>query len=92
VTRATSLPAAVSRRRANIAIAAVIVAGVVLRVLVTRTAGFPSDVGTFMAWAEKLASVGPAGFYEPGYFSDYPPGFLYVLWALGALFDGDPLR
>ena len=92
MTRATSLPAAVSRRRANIAIAAVIVAGVVLRVLVTRTAGFPSDVGTFMAWAEKLASVGPAGFYEPGYFSDYPPGFLYVLWALGALFDGDLLR
>ncbi|HLZ47220.1 MAG TPA: phospholipid carrier-dependent glycosyltransferase [Candidatus Limnocylindria bacterium] len=83
---------AAGRRRANLAILAIVVAGVVLRLLVTRAPGFPSDVGTFMAWAEKLAAVGPAHFYEPGYFSDYPPGFLYVLWALGALFDGDVLR
>ena len=80
------------RRRANVAIAVIIVIGVALRLLVTRAQGFPSDVGTFMAWAEKLAAVGPGGFYEPGYFSDYPPGFLYVLWLLGTLFDGDVLR
>ena len=81
-----------TRRRANIAIAVIVVVGVALRLLVTRAQGFPSDVGTFMAWAEKLASVGPSRFYEPGYFSDYPPGFLYVLWLLGVLFDGDLLR
>ena len=80
------------RRRANLAIVVLIVVGVVLRLLVTRAQGFPSDVGTFMAWAEKLATGGPGRFYEPGYFSDYPPGFLYVLWLLGALFDGDVLR
>ena len=81
-----------ARRRANIAIAVIVIAGVALRLLVTRAQGFPSDVGTFMAWAEKLSSVGPGRFYEPGYFSDYPPGFLYVLWLLGVLFDGDALR
>jgi Gpi18-like mannosyltransferase len=81
-----------ARRRANIAIAVLIVIGVALRLLVTRAQGFPSDVGTFMAWAEKLAAVGPGHFYEPGYFSDYPPAFLYVLWLLGALFNGDALR
>jgi predicted membrane-bound dolichyl-phosphate-mannose-protein mannosyltransferase len=80
------------RRRANLAIAIIVVIGVTLRLLVTRAQGFPSDVGTFMAWAEKLAAVGPGRFYEPGYFSDYPPGFLYVLWLLGTLFDGDVLR
>ena len=80
------------RRRANLAIAIIILIGVALRLLVTRAQGFPSDVGTFMAWAEKLAAVGPGRFYEPGYFSDYPPGFLYVLWLLGTLFDGDVLR
>ena len=81
-----------AQRRANVAIAVLIVVGVALRLLVTRSPGFPSDVGTFMAWAEKLAAVGPGRFYEPGYFSDYPPAFLYVLWLLGTVFDGDLLR
>src|SRR6266542_973418 len=80
------------RRRANVAIAVIVVIGVVLRLLATRAPGFPQDVGTFMAWAEKLAAVGPGRFYEPGYFSDYPPAFLYVLWILGLLLDGDLLR
>ena len=84
--------AATARRRANLTIAVLIVLGVALRLLVTRAQGFPSDVGTFMAWAEKLAAVGPARFYEPGYFSDYPPGLLYVLWLLGSVFHGDLLR
>jgi predicted membrane-bound dolichyl-phosphate-mannose-protein mannosyltransferase/Gpi18-like mannosyltransferase len=79
-------------RRARLWIAGVIVAGVLLRLLVLRSPGFPSDVGTFQAWAERLAELGPGGFYEPGYFSDYPPGYLYVLWLLGAILDGEPLR
>ncbi|MGH2500345.1 MAG: hypothetical protein ACRDF0_09710, partial [Candidatus Limnocylindria bacterium] len=79
-------------RVATLALGGVIALGVLIRLLVLSGPGFPSDVGTFMAWAERLASVGPGGFYEPGYFSDYPPGFLYVLWALGAAFDGEALR
>ena len=79
-------------RKAKLAIGLVVFTGVLARVLVARSPGFPSDVGTFMAWAERLADIGPGRFYEPGYFSDYPPGFLYVLWLLGAAFDGDLLR
>ena len=75
-------------RRARIAIAAVIAVGVVLRFLVLPAKGFPSDVATFQAWASRLAEVGPSHFYEPGYFSDYPPGYLYVLWLVGLVFDG----
>src|SRR5207247_9746699 len=52
----------------------------------------PTDGGTCEAGGERIAPVGPGGFYEPGYFSDYPPAFLYVLWLLGALFDGEILR
>jgi len=79
-------------RQAILYLAAAIAAGLLLRLLVFRGSGFPSDVGTFMAWAERLAQVGPSGFYAPGYFSDYPPAFLYVLWLVGALFDGEALR
>ena len=32
-----------------------------------------------------MASVGPGGFYEAGFFADYPPGYLYVLWLLGEI-------
>ncbi|HYR92954.1 MAG TPA: phospholipid carrier-dependent glycosyltransferase, partial [Methylomirabilota bacterium] len=79
-------------RRAKLAIASVIAVGVLLRLVVLRSPGFPSDVATFQAWAERLSEIGPARFYEPGYFSDYPPGYLYVLWLLGALLDGELLR
>jgi predicted membrane-bound dolichyl-phosphate-mannose-protein mannosyltransferase/Gpi18-like mannosyltransferase len=79
-------------RRARLVIAGVIGAGVLLRLAAVRAQGFPTDVGTFQAWAERLAAVGAGRFYEPGYFVDYPPAFLYVLWLFGALFDGELLR
>ena len=41
------------------------------------------DRGSFQAWAGDLAAHGPGGFYRPGYFADYTPGYLYVLWLLG---------
>jgi len=73
-------------------LAGLVTMGVAVRLMFVGAPGFPTDVGTFMAWAERLAAIGPGDFYEPGYFSDYPPGFLYVLWAFGALFDGEALR
>ena len=84
--------AARADRRAVLAIVGIIAAGVLLRLVVLRAQGFPSDVATFQAWAERMAQVGPAAFYDPNVFSDYPPGYLYVLWLLGALFDGELLR
>ena len=45
--------------------------------------GFGVDRGSFQAWAGDLAAHGPGGFYRPGYFADYTPGYLYVLWLLG---------
>jgi predicted membrane-bound dolichyl-phosphate-mannose-protein mannosyltransferase len=45
----------------------------------------------------RLVDVGPAGTYQPGYFLDYPPGYLYALWTAGSLAhaigaSGDTLR
>ncbi|HSM38703.1 MAG TPA: hypothetical protein VK838_05155, partial [Candidatus Limnocylindrales bacterium] len=60
-----------------------------LRVLIAGwllpLSGFRIDVGDFAAWAQRLAARGPGEFYETGYFSDYPPGYLYVLWFLGSI-------
>ena len=67
----------------------ILVLGLALRVFIAAVylplSGLANDIGAFNAWGQRLASVGPAGFYEPGYFSDYPPGYLYVLWVLGEI-------
>ncbi len=92
-TRLIAQDATSADRRAVLAIAALIVFGVAIRLVTLGAPGFALDVSALMAWAERLAAIGPAGFYAPGYFtSGYPPGFLYVLWFLGALLDAEPLR
>ena len=70
----------------------VLVLALAARLVALPAPGFTTDVTTFMAWAGRLAAGGPTAFYEPGYFADYPPGFLYLLWALGSVFDGEALR
>jgi predicted membrane-bound dolichyl-phosphate-mannose-protein mannosyltransferase len=67
----------------------ILLAGLLVRVVVAALivpgSGFRVDVGDFAAWARELASTGPGGFYRPGYFVDYPPAYLYVLWAVGLI-------
>ncbi len=68
---------------------ALIIIGIALRAFIAGVAlpysGFRIDVGDFGAWAHRLAAGGPGQFYAPDYFSDYPPGYLYVLWLLGGI-------
>lgn len=47
--------------------------------------GHSTDILCFSAWAQAMAEYGPSGFYSSGIFADYPPGYMYVLWAIGAL-------
>jgi len=41
------------------------------------------DISTFGAWANMLTRNGFAAFYGTPYFTDYPPGYMYVLWLIG---------
>ncbi len=74
---------------AGILLLSIIVGGLLLRAFIAGIlvphSGFGTDVGDFTAWAQRLAQVGPGSFYAPGQFQDYPPGYLYVLWALGSI-------
>ncbi|HJD20778.1 MAG TPA: phospholipid carrier-dependent glycosyltransferase [Candidatus Gemmiger faecigallinarum] len=54
-------------------------------VLAAATEGYPYDMSCFTAWGDKLLAEGPANFYSEGYFADYPPGYLYILWLAAAL-------
>ena len=74
---------------AGVLLLAIIVSGLLLRAFIAGIwlpkSGFGTDIGDFTAWAQRLAQVGPSAFYVPGLFSDYPPGYLYVLWGLGSI-------
>lgn len=47
--------------------------------------GFDTDMTCFAAWSERMFSLGPSGFYSDTVFTDYPPGYLYLLYLIGAL-------
>lgn len=44
--------------------------------------GYMSDMKTFMYWGQQVAEIGPGRFYREGFFADYPPGYLYILYVL----------
>jgi Gpi18-like mannosyltransferase len=67
------------------AILVVLVAGLAVRLLLATFPGFGIDVGTFQAWSFQLADRGPWNFYDTDSFTDYSPGYLYLLWAIGEL-------
>lgn len=55
----------------------------ILRVWIGLTAqGYQNDMNTFIAWGQRMVDLGPGKFYEEGYFADYPPGYLYILYIL----------
>lgn len=49
--------------------------------------GFLTDIACFSGWATRVYSEGFAGFYSPDAFSDYPPGYMYILYVLGAIME-----
>lgn len=47
--------------------------------------GFDNDTACFAAWADRMFQVGPWRFYSDSVFTDYPPGYMYLLYPVGAL-------
>jgi Gpi18-like mannosyltransferase len=70
-------------------LAIVLLVGLLLRLTIAYVllpgSGFATDIGAYAAWTQRLFEIGPGGFYAPGYFADYPPGYLYILWIGGHL-------
>lgn len=52
---------------------------------------FQVDMSAWLAWAYRLAELGPANFYSDSIWTQYTPGFLYWLWGIGKLGWVDPL-
>lgn len=66
---------------------ALLVVGLLVRLLFINSEGFKTDVGTFQAWAMSAAQFGIGSFYSKAGFADYPPGYIYVLALIGDLYN-----
>ncbi len=72
----------------------VLTLGLLVRLGAAALPGFGIDLGAFQFWSVNLAEQGPWNFYSDDFFSDWAPGYLYVLWFIGGLdsifqFSGD---
>ncbi len=47
--------------------------------------GFESDMACFMYWASDVFQNGVTNFYRPDVFTDYPPGYIYILYVIGGI-------
>ncbi len=56
--------------------------GLLLRLVLALLPGFKIDVDDWFSWALRLNEVGFPNFYSENVFTDYPPGYLYILSAL----------
>ena len=61
----------------------IIIIGLIIRITFAFLPGFKIDVNDWFAWALRLSNFDYANFYSPQYFSDYTPGYLYILSFLG---------
>lgn len=62
-----------------------IILGLIIRLLLASLPGYKFDVDTFFAWSIRLNETPFNHFFAPDYFSDYMPGYLYILWLLGKI-------
>ena len=62
-----------------------ILLGSAIRLLLIPLPGFKIDVGDWFAWTIRLNEVGYSKFYSTQVFSDYTPGYMYVLGLLGII-------
>lgn len=66
-----------------------VIAAIFLAAAAARTAaallypGYATDMQCFSAWADIAYKDGLYSFYTNGIFSDYPPGYIYVLYIIG---------
>lgn len=58
-----------------------------VRLIFALFPGMKIDVDAWFAWAIRLNEVGFSHFYSDQIWTNYTPGYLYILWLLGLLKD-----
>jgi len=67
----------------QLALAGMLFAALLVRLLFINADGFRNDVSTFESWSLTLAEHPIREFFAKAGFADYPPGYFFVLWLVG---------
>ncbi len=74
------------KNQTNSYITALLVIGFIIRaVCAVMYYGHKTDMGCFSGWSDGLYRDGLRSFYLSDGFHDYPPGYVYVMYVLGAI-------
>src|SRR6185437_16029309 len=84
------VPASVERVSSSLAVclslAAILIAGLALRLWLSRYGVFQGDAQTFRQWAVRLVSAPLTDFYSSARSADHLPGDLWLLWGIAHLY------
>lgn len=84
--REEKLYVSIDKNREKLLLALILSIGLVLRIIIGMwNKGHEIDMNCFKAWANLAATKGLSNFYISNVFSDYPPGYIYVLYFIGKL-------
>lgn len=72
-----------TKHKLNFNIIGILFTALVLRLFLSSFGTLQLDHGTFVAWGNSLAEGGLKNFYSG--WSDYLPGYLYILWIIGKI-------
>ncbi|MDP2671948.1 MAG: hypothetical protein Q8O68_00370 [Candidatus Daviesbacteria bacterium] len=70
-------------KNADFTLISFILLGFLIRLSLIFLPGFKIDVDTWFGWAIRLNQVGFVNFYSDQIWTNYTPGYLYILYALG---------
>lgn len=59
---------------------------IIFRIFLISLPSFKIDMVDWQAWASRLLTVGPSNFYNVNFFTDYLPGYLYILLLKASFF------
>jgi len=62
-----------------------VVAFIVRMVAAVIYRGYETDMNCFVSWSDMVFNDGFAAFYKSESFTDYPPGYMYILYVIGAI-------
>jgi Gpi18-like mannosyltransferase len=74
-----------SQKNQYLAIAFALFVSLIIRIYLSQIQGHEFDLSTFKTWSRGVYYTGFPHFYS-GVGSDYPPFYIYILWALGTFY------